>query len=191
MAPFRPNRDEYEHDLPWRLMQNGPVTLYWRREYFAEDIGALRERGFVVPLFDCRAWPDEFALHEELRVGLGMPDYTGHSFDALNDSLSEIDVPEESGVMVALDNVTDAPRADVLLDVWRARHGGGFCLDASSACSRAPTTLITRLPVLGACAQPGTGGSGSMRIERGSRRPRLGLTPVAEPGVATPRSDAA
>jgi hypothetical protein len=109
MAPFRPNRDEYEHDLPWRLMQNGPVTLYWRREYFAEDIGALRERGFVVPLFDCRAWPDEFALHEELRVGLGMPDYTGHSFDALNDSLSEIDVPEESGVMVALDNVTDAP----------------------------------------------------------------------------------
>lgn len=117
MAPFRPNRDEYEHDLPWRLMQNGPVTLYWRREYFAQDIGALRERGFVVPLFDCRAWPDEFALHEELRVGLGMPDYTGHSFDALNDSLSEIDVPEESGVMVALDNVTDAPRADVLLDV--------------------------------------------------------------------------
>lgn len=70
-----------------------------------------------MPLFDCRAWPDEFALHEELRVGLGMPDYTGHSFDALNDSLSEIDVPEESGVMVALDNVTDAPRADVLLDV--------------------------------------------------------------------------
>ena len=53
-------------------MQNGPVTLYWRREYFAEDIGVLRQRSFVVPLFDCRAWPDEFALHEELRVGLGM-----------------------------------------------------------------------------------------------------------------------
>jgi hypothetical protein len=51
MAPFRPNRDEYEHDLPWRLMQNGPVTLYRRREYFAEDISALRERGFVVPSF--------------------------------------------------------------------------------------------------------------------------------------------
>jgi RNAse (barnase) inhibitor barstar len=117
VAPFRLNRDEYEHDLPWRLMQNGPVTLYRRREYFEEDIGALRERGFVVRSFDCREWTDEFALHEALRVGLGMPGYTGHNFDALSDSLSEIEVPEESGMMVALDNVTDAPRADVLLDV--------------------------------------------------------------------------
>ncbi len=117
MAPFRLNRDELEHDLPWRLMQNGPVTLYWRREYFEEDIGALRKRGFIVPSFNCREWADEFTLHEALRIGLGMPDYTGHSFDALNDSLSEIEVPEESGVMLALDNVTDAPRADVLLQV--------------------------------------------------------------------------
>ena len=117
MAPFRLNRDEYEHDLPWRLLQNGPVTLYWRKSYFNEDIGALRERGFVVRSFDCREWADEFALHEALRVGLQMPAYTGHNFDALADSLSEIEVPEESCVMVALDNVTDAPRVDVLLDV--------------------------------------------------------------------------
>lgn len=117
VAPFRLNRDELEHGLPWRLMQNGPVTLYWRRVYFEEDIGALRERGYVVPSFDCREWPDEVALHEAPRVALGMPSYTGHNFDALNDSLSEIEVPEESGVMVALDNVTDAPCADVLLQV--------------------------------------------------------------------------
>lgn len=35
-------------------MQNGPVTLYWRRVYFEQDIGALRECGYVVPSFDCR-----------------------------------------------------------------------------------------------------------------------------------------
>ena len=117
VAPFRIDRDELEHDLPWRLMQNSPVTLYWRREYFEADIRELRERGFVVPSFDCGDWTDEFALHEALRLGLGMPDYTGRNFDALNDSLSEIEVPEESGLMVALDNVTQAPRADVFLDV--------------------------------------------------------------------------
>lgn len=54
VAPFRLKRDELEHGLPWRLMQNGPVTLYWRRVYFEQDIGALRERGYVVPSFDCR-----------------------------------------------------------------------------------------------------------------------------------------
>ena len=135
MAPFRPNRDEYEHDLPWRLMQNGPVTLYWRREYFAEDIGAPRERGFVVPLFDCRAWPDEFALHEELRVGLGMPDYTGHSFDALNDSLSEIDVPEDLfgrifGVLARTDDPNYAPpRVGGMRPAWNGREW----LDANRA----------------------------------------------------------
>lgn len=31
MAPFRYGEDEYEHTLPWLLMQNGPVTMYWRR----------------------------------------------------------------------------------------------------------------------------------------------------------------
>lgn len=118
VAPFRLIRDELEHGLPWRLMQNGPVTLYWRREYFEEDIDALRELGFLVASFDCRDWTDEFALHEALRVGLAMPDYTGHNFDALNDSLSEIEVPDKSGVMVALDNVTDAPGAEVLLQVF-------------------------------------------------------------------------
>ena len=96
MAPFQLNRDELQHDLPWRLMQSSPVTLYCRRDYFEED---------------------ESALHEALRLGLGLPHHTGHNFDALNDSLSDIEVPGESGVMVALDHVTDAPRADVLLQV--------------------------------------------------------------------------
>lgn len=41
-----------------------------------------------------------------------MPDYTGLGFDALNDSLSEIDVPEDTGLMVALDNFSEA--------FWRA-----------------------------------------------------------------------
>jgi hypothetical protein len=66
MAPFQLNRDELQHDLPWRLMQNSPVTLYCRRDYFEED---------------------ESALHEALRLGLGFPHHTGHNFDALNDSL--------------------------------------------------------------------------------------------------------
>ncbi len=117
VAPFRIDHDDIEHELPWRLMQNGPVTLYRRTEYFQADLVELRERGFVVRYFDCRSWATEPDLHDALRVGLGMPDYTGHNFDALADSLSDIDVPEESGLFVSLDHVTEAPRSDLLLHV--------------------------------------------------------------------------
>jgi len=117
MAPFRLDHDELEHGLPWRLMQNSPVTLYHRREYFDEDMRELREVGYVVPYFDCASWKTEDDLHDALRVGLGMPDYTGHNFGALADSLADIKVPEASGMMVALDNLGHAPRSDVLLDL--------------------------------------------------------------------------
>jgi RNAse (barnase) inhibitor barstar len=120
VAPFRKDdlvNDELEYDLPFRLMQNSPVALYKGREVFESDIRDLRSRGFEVPRFDCRAWTTENALHDALRVGLKLPDYTGQNFDALDDSLTDIVVPEATGLMVALDNVTDAPRADVLVDV--------------------------------------------------------------------------
>jgi hypothetical protein len=110
VAPFRLNRDELEHDLPWRLMQNGPVTLYWRREYFDEDIGALRERGFVVPSFDCRSGPTNSPATRRYESGSGCPTTPGTT-----STPSVIRSPRSRSV--ALDNVTDAPRADVLLDV--------------------------------------------------------------------------
>ncbi len=53
----------------------------------------------------------------DLKSGLAMPDYTGLGFDALNDSLSEIHVSDESGVIVALDNFTEEHRGDILLKV--------------------------------------------------------------------------
>ena len=120
VAPFDMDRltnDEGEHDLPFRLMMNSPVTLYTRTELFESDVRDLEGRGYVVPYFDCCAWTTEEQMHDALRIGLGMPDYTGRNFDALNDSLTEVAVPEVTGLMVALDNISDAPRADVLLDV--------------------------------------------------------------------------
>jgi len=117
MAPFRAGHDELEHDLPWRLMQNSPVTLYRRREYFDQDISELLSRGWRVPHFDCASWRSDPEMHEELRVVLELPDYTGQNFDALADSLEEMAVAEERGVMIALDNLTDCAQTQTLLDV--------------------------------------------------------------------------
>jgi Barstar (barnase inhibitor) len=117
MAPFRLNHDELQHELPWRLMQNGPVTKYWRRDFFDEDVRELAGRGYSVALFDCSAWRAEEAMLTDLRDRLAVPNFTGRSFDALSDSLTDIHVPYESGLAVALDNFNDVPSSDVLLQV--------------------------------------------------------------------------
>ncbi len=72
---------------------------------------------YSVARFDCSSWASEAELCADFKAGLHMPDYTGLGFDAINDSLSEIDVPDDTGLMVALDNFSEAHRADVLLDV--------------------------------------------------------------------------
>lgn len=128
MASFRQDRltDEHEHyTLPFMLMQNGYVTTYWRREVLDEDAAELRRLGFTVHEFDCAAWSDDASMHDELRVVLGLPDYTGQNFDALDDSLMDMDIPDDSGVAIVLDNFDDRRRRDkILLNVLArsARH---------------------------------------------------------------------
>jgi RNAse (barnase) inhibitor barstar len=117
MAPFRLGHDELQHSLPWMLMQNGPVTKYWRREHFNEDIGELTRLEFQVISFDTSAWMHSDAMYESLITKLGMPGYTGHNFDALDDSLTDIEVPEMGGMVVALDNFGASPDNETLLDV--------------------------------------------------------------------------
>jgi RNAse (barnase) inhibitor barstar len=117
MAAFRLDHDELRHELPWRLMQNGPVTKYLSRDIFAADLDELEKRGYRVARFDCSSWNSEDDLHADLKRGLSLPDYTGANYDALEDSLADIDVPESGGLTVALDNFTEANRSDVLLDV--------------------------------------------------------------------------
>ena len=77
-------------------------------------------------------------MYVELRDELGNQDYTGMNFDALADSLTDMVVPEEGGVVIALDNFTESRRTDTLLDVLaRASRwwllSGGFL---PSSCGR-------------------------------------------------------
>lgn len=117
MAPFRLAHDELRHELPWRLMQNGPVTKYLCRNVFAADLDELEQRHYLVTRFDCSSWDSEGDLHADLKRGLELPEHTGANYDALEDSLADIDVPDSGGLVIALDNFTEANRSDVLLQV--------------------------------------------------------------------------
>jgi hypothetical protein len=117
MSPFRLGHDEYQHELPWRLMGNG-VTMYWRREYLDEDLAELAEHGFEVRRFDCSAWADDAQMHRELKAAVPLPAYTGAGWDSLADSLTDIDVPDDGGLAVVLDEYDGTrERDETLLDL--------------------------------------------------------------------------
>jgi RNAse (barnase) inhibitor barstar len=88
--------------IDWQLMQNGPVSLYWRETYLDEDLRWLKEHGYRVETFDASAWTTEVQMHADFARTLAFADYYGSNLDALNDCLSDLEIPYEGGLVVVL-----------------------------------------------------------------------------------------
>lgn len=101
MAVFR-NQAEQFQQLDWMLLQNGAITLYRRSLLLEEDVEWLRGHDYRVDRFDCSHWDSESAMHEAFSFGLGFPEYYGHNIHALNDCVSEIEIPVEGGRVLVL-----------------------------------------------------------------------------------------
>jgi hypothetical protein len=95
MAVFRDDSD-YQR-LDYSLLQNGCVTLYYRPEFLAEDVEQLKLLKYRIDNFDCAAWETQNDMHTAIANTLEFPPYYGHNLDAMNDCLSDIDVPNEGG----------------------------------------------------------------------------------------------
>jgi hypothetical protein len=52
--------------LDWKLLQMGPVTLYWRRTYLDEDCAELGRLGYDIVRYDCRRWETMADFHREV-----------------------------------------------------------------------------------------------------------------------------
>src|SRR5688572_23233889 len=86
--------------LDFRLMQDGSVNLYFRAHVLAEDVEWLRARGYVIHEFDCLGWHSMDEVHAAFASILNFPHWYGRNLDALNDSLSDVPVPDESGTVL-------------------------------------------------------------------------------------------
>lgn len=95
MAVFRDESD-YQR-LDYSLLQNGCVTLYYRPEFLAEDVEQLKILDYRIDNFDCVAWQTQADMHTAIADTLEFPPYFGRNLDAMNDCLSDIDVPEVGG----------------------------------------------------------------------------------------------
>jgi Barstar (barnase inhibitor) len=133
MAIFRAGD---ENELDYVTIRDGGITIYRSLKFLEEDIQWLRDRNYRIYRFDCAAWVSEDAMHENLQRELSFPDYYGKNFNALNDVVPDLDVPDEGGValvLISYDTFVNGPgtslagcgvdRAEILLDILsRASH---------------------------------------------------------------------
>lgn len=95
MAIFRNEPDDLQR-LDWLLLQNGAVTLYFRPQVLVEDVEWLKGQDYRVDSFECSVWVSESQMHEALSRGLEFPAYYGRNLNALNDCISDIEIPEDA-----------------------------------------------------------------------------------------------
>ena len=96
MAVFRDDADDFQR-LDYALLQNGSISLYYRTELLAENVGWLAAHGYRIDNFDCTAWQSKQDMLAAFASSLEFPEYFGQNLDALNDCLSDVDVLQTGG----------------------------------------------------------------------------------------------
>jgi hypothetical protein len=91
-----------ENALDYVTIRDGGITIYRNLEYLEEDVQWLQDRGYRIHRLDCASWISENAMHESLQGALSFPDYYGKNFDALNDVIPDLEVPDDGGVALVL-----------------------------------------------------------------------------------------
>jgi RNAse (barnase) inhibitor barstar len=112
MAIFRDDANPW-NQLDWRLLQNGPVSLYARPDFLAEDLAWLAANHYAIDRFDCRTWTTAAAVHAALSSALSFPDYYGENLDALNDCLSTLAIPDVNGRVLVFEHFDVPAHASV------------------------------------------------------------------------------
>ena len=72
MAPFT-QLDQHEQRVDWTILRDGSIALYWRREFFDEDIHWLRQQNYRVFSFDCERWASSEEMHADFQRTLTFP----------------------------------------------------------------------------------------------------------------------
>jgi hypothetical protein len=133
MAIFKPDD---ENDLDYVFIRDGGVGVYRNLSYLEEDIEWLRNRDYRVHRFDCANWISDEAMHQNLKEELSFPAYYGKNFNALDDVVPDLSIPDDGGValvFISFDVYANGPstslagtgvdQPQILLDVLsRASH---------------------------------------------------------------------
>jgi hypothetical protein len=129
MAAFT-QQDESGNRLDWKILRDGSIALYWRREFLDGDINWFHQENYQVFLFDCGRWATSEEMYADFERTLAFPTYFGRNLDALDDSLGDLPVPDVGGIAFALTHFdayakgagaallpSGRPEAEIVLDI--------------------------------------------------------------------------
>jgi RNAse (barnase) inhibitor barstar len=101
MAVFTNDPDEWQR-LDWGLLQSSAVAMYFSTEVLDEDLAWLERHGYRIRTVRAAEIASLDALLTALAESLEFPDYFGKNLDALNDCLSDLDIPADGGLALLL-----------------------------------------------------------------------------------------
>ncbi len=91
---------EKELTLDYYLMRDGGIAIYHHAQVIDKDVEWLESHGYNIEQFDCTNWKTEKDMLNVLAQKLGFPQSSQSNLDGLNDYLSDIDVPENGGLVL-------------------------------------------------------------------------------------------
>lgn len=101
VAPFRNRLEDFER-LDWYVLQHGAIALYHRRAFFDADRARLAALAYRITDLDAAAWESAATFHEGVKDALSLPGHYRRNLASFVDALTELRVPEDAGVALAI-----------------------------------------------------------------------------------------
>lgn len=86
--------------LDWKLLERGAIALYYRSSVLSADLGWFRQQNYVTREMNASTWTTPAAFHADVKTVLGFPEHYTSNLASWVDSLPELAVPDESGLVL-------------------------------------------------------------------------------------------
>ena len=86
--------------LDWKLLERGAIALYYKSSVLSGDIGWFRQHRYTIHELDAGSWNDAAAFHADAQRLLSFPSYYSKNLASWIESLAELPVPDESGMLL-------------------------------------------------------------------------------------------
>lgn len=98
--------------LDIQLLQSSAVTLYHKQSVLNQDLSWLQQAGYRAHTLEAAAWNTPADFHRDVKRELALPEYYAANLASWIDSLGDLDIPREGGVVMQFRHFDAFARVD-------------------------------------------------------------------------------